>query len=86
MENVFKPERIRVSEGYGISEVGSIATNGIRCFECAVHIEDVPSMNYFVNTKPARGLLWVYTRRGAGMSRLGIVVLFVVCCLLFVVF
>lgn len=36
MHNVFKTERIRVTEGYGISEVGTIATNGVRVFECQV--------------------------------------------------
>lgn len=85
MHTVFKTERIRVTEGYGISEVGTIATNGVRVFECQVreracfcrifkqknalfkvHLESVPALGY--DAARGKGLLWVHTRRGAGMS------------------
>lgn len=52
---------VRVSEGYGATEVGGIASNGYRRHNTSVHIDDVPELNYFSNTDPARGLLWVRT-------------------------
>eukprot|EP00048_Salpingoeca_helianthica_P023335 m.23699 g.23699 ORF g.23699 m.23699 type:complete len:1206 (+) comp8561_c0_seq1:1327-4944(+) len=62
MATLFKETAVRVSEGYGITEVGTIASNGIRVMECQVHLEDVPEMGYLTTDKPrARGLLWVHT-------------------------
>jgi len=52
-----------VSEGYGCTEAGSIGSNGTRKFDCQVHLEDVPELNYFV--KDGKGLLWVHTSRVA---------------------
>ncbi len=68
MSDVFKHGTCNVSEGYGITEVGSVARNGVRAYECQVHLESLPEMGYLVTDKPSRGLLWVHTRRGAGMA------------------
>ncbi len=68
MQDVFKLGTCHVTEGYGITEVGTIAINGVRTFDCQVHLESMPEMGYLVTDKPSRGLLWVHTRRGAGMA------------------
>jgi fatty acid CoA ligase FadD9 len=53
---------IDVSEGYGCTETGSISRNGIRCYNCHVHLDDVPELGYDASTRPAaKGLLWVRT-------------------------
>ena len=52
---------LRCSEGFGATEVGQIASNGLRSASCMVHIEDVPEMGYSASTSPQRGLLWVRT-------------------------
>jgi fatty acid CoA ligase FadD9 len=61
MQRCFK--KVRISEGYGATEVGTIASNGVRRHSCRVHLDDVPELNYWSHTKPARGLLWVRTLR-----------------------
>jgi long-subunit acyl-CoA synthetase (AMP-forming) len=68
MTDVFRHGTCNVSEGYGITEVGTVARNGVRAFECQVHLESLPEMGYLVTDKPPRGLLWVHARRGAGMA------------------
>lgn len=51
-------------EGYGISEVGNVASNGIRAWECKVHIEPVPELGYSFapDDNPVRGLLWAHSK------------------------
>lgn len=62
MQRLFKSTAVSVTEGYGITEVGTIAMNGVRVMQCQVHLEDVPEMGYLTTDKPrARGLLWVHT-------------------------
>ena len=47
------------SEGFGITEVGSVASNGIRKHEAQIKLQDVVEMGYTAMDKPnPRGLLW----------------------------
>lgn len=60
-DTIFKGTSVRFAEGYGITEVGTIARGGVRAHECKVHLESVPEMGYLVTDKPVpRGLLWVF--------------------------
>eukprot|EP00727_Mastigamoeba_balamuthi_P008585 m51a1_g4349 hypothetical protein (1179) ;mRNA; f:209686-213405 len=52
-----------VTEGYGTTEAGSIARNGLLRGDVEVRLEDVPELGYSGGDRPfPRGLLWVRTR------------------------